>query len=159
MMRKSSPSTSKDIVSAGDINVMALPESIEWAKDQPVRRELATPRDGVVTANVCAVPGSITIAMQDRTYVYGYGWNIHVAMRSNHRIIELNKGDVLLSRGDFAFSFAGSALTPVCIQGHVDTPYYHRTTFPGPEMVDLVDDMCDFDDLFCFVWNCPFRGA
>ncbi|KAL3661843.1 hypothetical protein V7S43_013137 [Phytophthora oleae] len=119
------------------------------AKDQPVRREFATTRDGVVTANVCAVSGSITIALQDRTYVYGYGWNIHVAMRSNHRIIELNKGDVLLPRGDFAFSFAGSTSTSVCIQGHVDTPLYHRTTFPEPEMVDLVDDMCDIDDLFC----------
>ncbi|KAG6943119.1 hypothetical protein JG688_00017780 [Phytophthora aleatoria] len=83
-----------------------LASATEWrflktmggAQDQPVCCEFAPPPTKVASANVCSVPGSILVATQDRTYVCGYGWNSHVALRSTQQIIKLNKGDVLLSR-------------------------------------------------------------
>jgi hypothetical protein len=127
------------------------------AEDQPIRREFET--TGVDVQNVGSVPWCIFVATQDRTYVYGYGWNNHVALRSEQQIIELNKGDVLLFRGDFAYDAAGNAETQIGLLGYIDTPLYQRPQFPQPAIVVSVDDTRDVDDLFCFVWNCPFRGT
>ncbi|KAG3113685.1 hypothetical protein PI124_g6062 [Phytophthora idaei] len=145
---------------------LSLPLATEWrflktmggAQDQPVRREFAPPTK-VASANVCSVPGSILVATQDRAYVYGYGWNNHVALRSTQQIIELNKGDVLLSRGDFAFVAAGHSANHVCVHGYIDTPLYPRPRFPQPEMASFVDDTPEVEDFFCFMWNCPFSAT
>ncbi|KAF1786046.1 hypothetical protein GQ600_13277 [Phytophthora cactorum] len=109
------------------------------AQDQPVYREFAPPPTKVASANVCSVPGN------------------HVVLRSTQQIIELNKGDVLLSGGDFAFAAAGNSAYHVCVHGYIDTSPYSRPRFPQPEMVSFVDDTPEVDDFFCFVCNCPFR--
>ncbi|KAF1787385.1 hypothetical protein GQ600_12322 [Phytophthora cactorum] len=67
-------------------------------------------------------------------------------MRSTQQIIELNKGDVLLSGGDFAFAAAGNSAYHVCVHGYIDTSPYSRPRFPQPEMVSFVDDTPEVDD-------------
>ncbi|KAF1780385.1 hypothetical protein GQ600_6454 [Phytophthora cactorum] len=109
------------------------------AQDQPVCCEFAPPPTKVASANVCSVPGSILVATQDRTY--------------------LNKDDVLLSRGDFAFAAAGHSANHVCVHGYIDNSLYPRPLFPQPEMVSFVDDTPEVDDFICFVWSCPFRAT
>ncbi|OWY94692.1 hypothetical protein PHMEG_00035505, partial [Phytophthora megakarya] len=130
-------------------------KSTGGSTDQCIRREFLSVT-GSEALNVCAIPGSIYVALQDGTYFYGYGWNNHIALRSCQTIIELNKGDIILFRGDYLFGAAGSAATNVVVQAFLDMPLYLRPTNSMPHFVDFRDDTRDVDDIFCYVYMCPF---
>lgn len=129
------------------------------AQDQLVRREYAPVRSGRAALDVCSLPGSVLIALEDNTFLYGYGWNHHVAMQSKRNLIRLNKGDLILFRGDFIFSLVGYQRNNVCVHGILDTPRYTRQVTHLPEFVAVEDDTRPADERSCFVWNCPFRSS
>jgi len=129
------------------------------APDQLPRREFCPVPPGPASLNVCSLPGHIFLATRDGTYIYAYGWNNHVPLQSNEQIVELNKGDVMMLRGDCIFAMAGSAATNLCIHAYLDTPHFARPEYPTPEIMEILDDTRDADDIFCFAWNCPFIGG
>jgi hypothetical protein len=129
------------------------------ADDQLVHRDFTLVVPGADCANACSVPGSVLIATQDNTFLYGYGWNNQLAMQSYRQIIRLNKGDLMLLRGDFMHSRVGCQSNHVCNHGYLDTPLYARPQGHNPEMVSVMNDNRLVDSLFCFVWQCPFKGS
>ncbi|OWZ07248.1 hypothetical protein PHMEG_00020378 [Phytophthora megakarya] len=108
--------------------------------------------------DVCAIPGSVMIAMQDNTFLYTFGWNHKVTLNSNRVLIELNKGDMILFRGDLVYKPVGYSHKNVCLHGVLRPPEYEQAPQHHPHVVTLVDDTIVQQDPFCFVWRCQFRG-
>jgi hypothetical protein len=133
-------------------------KTVAGAADQQIRR-VFLPVLGEDATNVHSVPGSIFVATQDHTCFYGFGWNKHVALRSNRVVIELNKGDLLMNRGDFIFGGVGYDTNNVVIHGYLDMPMFERPLYNIPTLIPLMDDTRVQLDPFCFVWGCPFVGS
>ncbi|EGZ17874.1 hypothetical protein PHYSODRAFT_503775 [Phytophthora sojae] len=142
----------------------SIASAVEWSyrktssgsSDQPPRREFSSLPGSTETLNVCSLPGTFLLALQDHTYVTGFGWNNQVALQSSQRLIELNKGDVLMHSGDFVFARAGSATNNICLHGYLDTPLYPRPAYQDPEIVPFINDTSvGVDDVF---WNCTFKA-
>ncbi|ETI40774.1 hypothetical protein F443_13938 [Phytophthora nicotianae P1569] len=134
-------------------------KTVAGASNQLVRRRFSPDPVGDECVKPISVPGSLYIATEDNTYIYGYGWNHNVAMVSDRQHITLNKGDLILMRGDFIYARAGSRSNNVCVHASVDSALYERPLYQPPEFVTLVDDTRWIEEHFCFVWNCPFRGT
>lgn len=105
--------------------------------------------------DVCSVPGSLFMAIQDNMCFYGYRWNNQVAMQSNRKLIKLNKGDLIIFRGDYMFGRIGYRAN----HAYLDTPLYDRPVYQPPVTVALMDGTRWVDDLFRFMWNCPYKGT
>ncbi|KAG6942544.1 hypothetical protein JG688_00018057 [Phytophthora aleatoria] len=91
--------------------------------------------------NVCAIPGSI------------------VPLKSSRRLVELNKGDIFMFRGDLIYAPVGYPATNLCLHGHLDTPAFERPEDHQPHMMSMVDDTNGRDEPFCFcVWGGGFLG-
>ncbi|ETP01565.1 hypothetical protein F441_21209 [Phytophthora nicotianae CJ01A1] len=84
-------------------------KTVAGASNQLVRRRFSPDPVGDECVKPISVPGSLYIATEDNTYIYGYGWNHNVAMVSDRQHITLNKGDLILMRGDFIYARAGTA--------------------------------------------------
>ncbi|ETP23491.1 hypothetical protein F441_03403 [Phytophthora nicotianae CJ01A1] len=69
---------------------------------------------------------TIFLIMQNSTYFYMYGWNSHVPLQSSQTLLELNKGDILILRGDCSFAMARGVATNTVIQVYIDTPQLVR---------------------------------
>ncbi|ETM99739.1 hypothetical protein PPTG_18496 [Phytophthora nicotianae INRA-310] len=134
-------------------------KTVAGASNQLVRRRFSPDPVGDECVKSISVPGSLYIATEDNTYIYGYGWNHNVAMVSDRQHITLNKGDLILMGGDFIYARAGSRSNNVCVHASVDSALYERPLYQPPEFVTLVDDTRWIEEHFCFVWNCPFRGT
>jgi hypothetical protein len=128
------------------------------AEDQHLRRNFA-PVNTEDSPNVCSVLGSVFLAIQDNTYFYGYGWNCVAATKSQRKLVELNKGDLLLCRGDFVYAGVGYPTNNVLVRGYIDMPTYQRNTYEPPIIVPEFDDTRPDPDPFCFVWRCPFAST
>ncbi|KAF1778688.1 hypothetical protein GQ600_9259 [Phytophthora cactorum] len=140
------------------VNEWRFLKTVSGAKDQLVRRDFEPVPSAKERLNVCSVPGSLYIALQDNTYFYGYGWNNAVAMRFYRELSQLNKGDLIMLRGDFMYARVAYRANHACAHAYIDTSLFLRPTYQPPDIVALIDDIRLMDDLFCFVWNCPLNG-
>ncbi|KAE9265245.1 hypothetical protein PR003_g32520 [Phytophthora rubi] len=95
-------------------------------EDQPPRREFLTVPLGADIMNTTALPGSIVVATNDDTCYYACGWNERFALRSNRKLLELSKGDVVLFRGDFILAPVGYDTNNICLHAYLDSPFYER---------------------------------
>jgi hypothetical protein len=128
--------------------------------DLPARREFAAVPVGFDIMDTSALAGSIFVAADNDTCFYAYGWNHHTALRSNRRLLELNKGDILLIRGDFIIAPVGYDTNHICLHAYLDSPVSERPHDHHPRLVREVDDTRRITgDPFCFVWNCTFKGS
>ncbi|KAG6948863.1 hypothetical protein JG688_00014895 [Phytophthora aleatoria] len=84
--------------------------------DLPIRRDVAPPGE------------ADDIMDDDDTSLYVYSWSHSIALRTYQSLITLNKGDVLVYRGDLPFGLDSRQTTAV------------------------------IDDPFCLDWNCTFTG-
>ncbi|KAE8970895.1 hypothetical protein PR001_g27066 [Phytophthora rubi] len=107
-------------------------------EDQPPRREFLTVPLGADIMDTSALPGSIVVATNDDTCFYAYGWNERFALRSNRKLLELNKGDIVLS---------------------VETSFSRLSDDHRPTVVTEIDDTRGIDDPSCIVWNSTFKGT
>ncbi|KAG6942799.1 hypothetical protein JG687_00018850, partial [Phytophthora cactorum] len=114
---------------------------VSGAKDQLVRRDFEPVPSAKERLNVCSVPGSLYIALQDNT-----------------ELSQLNKGDLIMLRGDFMYARVAYRANHACAHAYIDTSLFLRPTYQPPDIVALIDDIRLMDDLFCFVWNCPLNG-
>jgi hypothetical protein len=121
------------------------------------RREFETDLSQVM--NVCAIPGSILVATENDTFVYGYGWNVSMALTSNKKLITLNKGGILMCRGDYIYAPAGYQSNRVVLHAFLDMPTFERPAGHQPHLVMEYDDTVAQDNMFCFVWKCPFKTS
>ncbi|GMF15868.1 unnamed protein product [Phytophthora lilii] len=128
-------------------------KTVAGAPNQLVRRQFPSDPLGEEKIKPMSVPGSLFIATQDNTYIYGYGWSHNVAMVSDRQLITLNKGDLVLLRGDFIHTRGGSRSNNVCVHAFVNNALYERPLYQPPEFVTLVDDTRWIEEHFCFVWN------
>jgi hypothetical protein len=130
------------------------------SRDSPIRRDFPVVEADIHAADLNAAPGVLLVATQDDTVLYGYGWNHLVAFRSNAETIVLNKGDMMLFRGDYIYSPAGNQTNSFLLHGYLDTPYYLRE-FEGEDanLVAVIEDRAVIDDLFCYVYDCPFVAS
>lgn len=96
------------------------------------------------------------LAGQASTYLYRYGWNNHVVLRSSQQLIELNKGDIVMFRGNNIFAVAGGKVNNLCAHAYLDTPRFARLEYQHPAIMVVLDDNPDIDDVFYFAWKCPF---
>ncbi|GMF31939.1 unnamed protein product [Phytophthora lilii] len=103
-------------------------------------------------------PSKPAVATEDDAVFYGFGWIHQVAMRSNRVTIEMNKGDILLYRGDFIIAPVAYTTNNVCIHAYLDTPFSHRDQDHHLQVVQEVINNHFVDDDFCFVYNCTFYG-
>ncbi|KAG7388863.1 hypothetical protein PHYPSEUDO_011697 [Phytophthora pseudosyringae] len=94
------------------------------SRDSPVRRDFAPSEADIHAADLNALPGLLLVATQADTVLYGYGWNSMVAFRSNMHTIVLNKGDMMLMRGDYMYSPAGCNSNHLILHGYLDTELY-----------------------------------
>jgi hypothetical protein len=135
--------------------------TIAGAVDSPVRRDFPPPLPDIHAAELSSVPGELLIETQYNTILYGYGWNHLVALRSNLQIIRLNKGDMILLRGDFIYATAGYETNNLIVHAYLDTPNYQRDEEGSdPHLVAVVDDVTVADESpFCYVHNCPFVAS
>jgi uncharacterized C2H2 Zn-finger protein len=122
------------------------------AETQLARREFQTGSDPM---DVCNIPGSLLVAPQSPTILYGYGWNHQVPLHEDRQIIELVKGYMVLFRGDYMYARSGSESNNVCFHAYLDTPQYARPTYHIPEILPVIDNTRDIDDVFCYCWQCP----
>jgi hypothetical protein len=138
----------------------SLLRTLAGALDQPVWRDFQAVIAGDGTANLSSLPVSLLVATQNDTVIYGYGWNRIVALRSNAELLLLHKGGMIMMQGDFMYAPAGYTTNNLCVHGYLDTPFYQRDVDQDqPQAVALIDDMSAIDDLFCYVFNCPFIGS
>ncbi|KAG6619599.1 uncharacterized protein IUM83_18894 [Phytophthora cinnamomi] len=131
-------------------------KTLPGAQDQLVKREFE-PQDPEESQSVSSVPASLYLAIEENTFFYGYGSNNRIALTSERELVRLNKGDLILCRGDFMFSRAGNKKN-VCVHAYIDTPQLAREVCSPPVMVPVMEDTHQVDDLFCFVWNYPYRA-
>ncbi|KAE9279446.1 hypothetical protein PR003_g28232 [Phytophthora rubi] len=82
-----------------------------------------------------------------------------LALRSNRRLLDLNKGDIVLFRGDFILASVGYDTNNICLHAYLDSPFYDRPDDHHPTVVPEIDDSRGIDDPFCIVWNCTFKGT
>ncbi|KAG3006767.1 hypothetical protein PC121_g16112 [Phytophthora cactorum] len=101
------------------------------------------------------------IVLQDNTSIYGFGWNAEIALRSEREEIRLNKGDIVMFRGDFIYSPVGYSSPNVCLQAYLDMPGYERDELHQPQLVPCInnDKSMRDDDRFCFAWRCEYVGT
>jgi hypothetical protein len=142
--------------SAHDWHFIKTPPDTE---DQPPRREFLTVPAGADIMDTSALPGSIVVATNNDTCFYAYGWNERYALQSNRRLLELNKGDVVIFRGDFIFAPVGYDSTNICLHAYLDSPVSDRPDDHHPTVVAAIDDTRPIEDPFCIVWNCKFKGT
>ncbi|KAE8966334.1 hypothetical protein PR001_g28342 [Phytophthora rubi] len=128
-------------------------------EDQPPRREFLTVPLGADIMDTSALPGSIVVATNDDTCFYAYGWNERLALRSTRRLLELNKGDIVLFRGDFILAPVGYDSNNICLHAYLDSPFYDRSDDHCPTVVPEIDDTRGIDDPFCIVRNCTFKAT
>ncbi|KAE8882129.1 hypothetical protein PF005_g27786 [Phytophthora fragariae] len=128
-------------------------------EDQPPRREFLTVPLGADIMDTSALPGSIVVATNDDTCIYAYGWNERLALRSNRKLLELSKGDIVLFRGDFILAPVGYDTNNICLHAYLDSPFYDRPDDHRPTVVTEIDDTRGIDDPSCIVWNCTFKGT
>ncbi|KAG6972159.1 hypothetical protein JG688_00004117 [Phytophthora aleatoria] len=135
-------------------------KTVAGSKDQPVRRDFPPSSDTSKLTNPCSVPGSIVIVLQDNTSISGFGWNAQIAMRSEREAIRLNKGDILMFRGDFIYPAVGYSRPNVCLHAYLGVPGYERDEFHQPQLVPYINNdvyICkQDDDRFCFAWRCEY---
>ncbi|KAG1696462.1 hypothetical protein DVH05_012628 [Phytophthora capsici] len=142
--------------SDSSLGVPCFLKSAGNAPDQLPRREFPPVPPSAESLNVCSVPGLLFVATQDSTYFYLYGWNSYVPLQANQQLIELNKGDIIMLRGDCIYALSGGEATNVVIQAYIDIPSFARPAYQVAEIMEVQDDSRDADDMFCFAWNCPF---
>jgi hypothetical protein len=71
-------------------------KTLAGSNPQPLRREFESAASEADLLDACAIPGSVMIATEDNTFLYAFGWNHKLALKSNRVLIELNKGDMIL---------------------------------------------------------------
>ncbi|OWY94281.1 hypothetical protein PHMEG_00036031 [Phytophthora megakarya] len=108
--------------------------------------------------NVCAMPGLIMIATEPDTFLYTFGWTSNVALKSNRHLITLNKGDIVMFRGDLIYQPVGYRTNNLSLYAYLDPLEYTRPEIHHPHVFTVIDDIRSNDDPFCFVWNCGFKG-
>ncbi|KAE8976253.1 hypothetical protein PR002_g25362 [Phytophthora rubi] len=128
-------------------------------EDQPPRSEFLTVPLGADIMDTSALPGSIVVATNDDTCYNVYGWNERLALRSNRRLLELNKGDIFLFRGDFILAPVGYDSNNICLHAYLDSPFYERPHDHRPTVVTEIGDTRGIDDPSCIVENCTFEGT
>ncbi|KAG6944217.1 hypothetical protein JG688_00017202 [Phytophthora aleatoria] len=121
----------------------------ERATCLPVRRDFASPREGDDIMDVRAVPGCILVALDDDTSLYVYGWNHNIALRTDRNLITLNKGDVLVYRGDLIYGPVGYETNEVCFHAYLDSPISVRPQPHYPILVPTADNTAVIEDPFC----------
>ncbi|KAE8904601.1 hypothetical protein PF002_g19364 [Phytophthora fragariae] len=144
---------------AADANDWEYQKTPAGTNDLPARREFAAVPVGTNIMDTSALPGSIFVATDNDTSFYTYGWNHNIVLHSNRRQIEVNKGDILLIRGDFVIAPVGYDTTHICLHAYLDSPLSERPQDHHPQLVRVIDDTRRItDDPFCLVWNCTFKG-
>jgi hypothetical protein len=133
-------------------------KTLAGSEDQPVRRDFPSMERGEDLMNYGALPGTVMVALEDDTYLYAYGWNRQAAHRSERKLIELNKGDNLLLRGDFIYAPVGYQMNKVCVQAYLDSLVFERHENHMPHLVPTIDDTVGVNDPFWFVWNCGHKA-
>ncbi|KAE9334557.1 hypothetical protein PR003_g13464 [Phytophthora rubi] len=144
----------------------ASPSAMDWkflksyagAPDEPIHRNFNLSRSSTNPMDAAALPGSLLLATQDDTLIYGFGWNHQVAFESNKTEIHLRKGDLLIFRGDFIHARAGYSWNNLCIHAFLGrAPTCFRA--PGP-LIPQYDDkpQVNANDIRCYVWHCGFEG-
>ncbi|KAE8897989.1 hypothetical protein PF005_g14784 [Phytophthora fragariae] len=128
-------------------------------EDQPPRSEFLTVPLGADIMDTSALPGSIVVATNDDTCYNVYGWNERFALRSNRRLLELNKGGIFLFRGDFILAPVGYDSNNICLHAYLDSPFYERPHDHRPTVVTEIGDTRGIDDPSCIVKNCTFEGT
>ncbi|EGZ10185.1 hypothetical protein PHYSODRAFT_338862 [Phytophthora sojae] len=76
--------------------------------------------------NYHQVPGSTLLALQNGTRFRGFAWNHIGADLSEETMIELNRGDVLVFRGEFIYSGAAYDRMNIRIRCYLVPPEYHH---------------------------------
>jgi hypothetical protein len=140
--------------------------TIEWnflksygnAPDQSVHRNFLLTRSDQNPMDASVLPGSLLVATQDDTIVYGYGWNHQVAFESSKTVIQLRRGDILFYRGDFIHSRAGYSWKNLCVHTFLGS-VYSPPQFYG-QLVPLYADNppVDMNDCACYVWGCQYTA-
>ncbi|KAL3665165.1 hypothetical protein V7S43_009794 [Phytophthora oleae] len=73
------------------------------------------------------LPGSMMLAVQDDTILHGYGgWNRIAADLKEHVLIRLNRGDVIMFRGEFIHAGAGYDTTNIRIHCFLEPPAFQH---------------------------------
>ncbi|GMF22955.1 unnamed protein product [Phytophthora lilii] len=110
-------------------------KAVPGSRDPPARRDFTSVPDGANAMDVSSLAGSILVATEDDTSFYGFGWGNQVALRSNCKLIEMSKGDILLYRGDFILAPVAYETSNLCLHAYLDTPFtersasHHHTSF------------------------------
>jgi hypothetical protein len=133
-------------------------KTLAGSDDQPVRRDFPSVVHGGDLMQYTALPGTVMVALENDTYLYAYGWNHQVALKSDRKLIELNKGDLILLRGDFIYAPVGYTMNKICVHAYLDSPSYDRRENHQPVLVQTVDDSVGIENPFCFVWNCEYKA-
>nr|KAE8917787.1 hypothetical protein PF009_g31894 [Phytophthora fragariae] len=109
--------------------------------------------DGFDYWDYTKVPGTIILAVHDGTRIHGFGWNRIVADLTERFDIVLNRGDVLLFRGEFVH--CGVAYQTVHIRIHC---YLEPRHYPHPPNTTEIVAVFDPDEIRLPENQCPTCG-
>ncbi|KAL3656482.1 hypothetical protein V7S43_018629 [Phytophthora oleae] len=138
-------------------NEWSIVKTIAGAPNQSVRRDFPPPQAGTDAVDLAAIPAELLVATQDDTVIHEFGWNRLVALRSNSDAIRLDKGDIIMFRGDFMHALAGFDINNICAHCYLDTLFYLEGS--DRKLAPVIDDMSAIDDLFCYIYNCHFVAS
>ncbi|EGZ29342.1 hypothetical protein PHYSODRAFT_472673 [Phytophthora sojae] len=99
-----------------------------------------------VTVDPCSVAGFMLIALPDGTCLHVFGWNAQIALKSDLQKIYLNKGDMILLRGDCIYAPVGKDSANICLHAYLDMPTYQHDLFHEPQLVPYFDNTCIKND-------------
>jgi hypothetical protein len=176
------PSLRRDVAAVPSIHAMLLstilqhyyrtffpnvqPSMLAWnylksyagAPDQPIHRNFASTTSSLDPLDATALPGSLLLATQDDTMIYGFGWNHQVAFQSEKNSIQLHKGGMILFRGDFIHARAGYDWNNLCV--HTLLPSTSEHSPVSGQLIPLYMDKPRVDplDCRCYVWGCRYQG-
>jgi hypothetical protein len=150
----------RTFVPTADANNWEFEKTPAGTDDMPARREFAAVPVGADIMDTSALAGSIFVATDNDTCFYAYGWNHNTVLRSTRWKIEMDKGDILLIRGDFIIAPVGYDTNHICLHAYLDSPVSERPPDHHPRLVRVIDDTRRItEDPFCLVWNCTFKGS
>ncbi|KAL3657082.1 hypothetical protein V7S43_017995 [Phytophthora oleae] len=79
------------------IFMKSLPNGLE----QPAHRDYYSIPPDEDLYDYTRLPGSVIVGIDHGSFIYGYGWNRHVALEIEKKVIEIKKGDIIIFRGHF----------------------------------------------------------
>ncbi|EGZ30424.1 hypothetical protein PHYSODRAFT_295227 [Phytophthora sojae] len=80
---------------------MIFIKSLPGGDEQPAHRDYSAIPANEDLYDYTRLPGSVIVAIDDGSFIYGYGWNRQLAMESEKEKIQIQKGNVLLFGADF----------------------------------------------------------